>query len=440
MSRRPLALALVAVIAAAAAATSLARASNPTVPVTGLSMTSNVESTGLFCTGLGASGSPAGRVVFTNTADRRRTLDVRVDANGAPSRQRRIELASHATTTVTPTGSGHWYGVSAVINGAGVVADVVAASGTASVPCVNAGVTDWYASGLDTLVGSRAYVVLYNPSATAAVVNVSMYTRSGFLAPAPFQGVSIGARSVVALDLGTRAIDLANVGVHVRVLRSTVVATAVQESGAVTSFDPGTTRVATTAWFPRVTTVLGSVAQIRVSNPSEATATVTATVGLAPYRVAPTTITVPPFSTGLISITPNPAVPAHGYATVTVRSSVAVAPGLATGTTGGVALSAPNPPSDLYLVSDFTGRGFDAVTATNVGAAPLTVSLTDVGTTSVERTATIPAGSTMSLRSLVASFRGRTFVISAPRDDLIVSTTLPSRPVGGEVVAPLYGG
>ncbi len=440
MSPRPLTLALVVVVAATALATSLAKATNLRSPLTSLSTTSNVESTALYCAGLGASGSPTGRVDFLNTSAHVRTLGVRVDTNGALSKVREIKLGAHARTTMTPTGSGPWYGVIAVVDGGGVVADVVNQTGTASAPCVDAGYTDWYASGLSTTVGARAYVVLYNPTATAAVANVTLNTPSGFSAPASFQGVSISAHRVVALNLNAPAVNVANIGVHVRVVRGSVVPTAIQESGTVTSFDPGSPSPAVVSWFPRVTTTDGAVAELRVANPTASTATVTATIRLAPYHVAPETISVAPFSTGVITVTPNSAIPAHGYAVVRVQSNVAVVVGLVTGTTAGVGISAPNPPADVYLVSDFVGRGFDAVTATNTGTRPLSVAVTVLGSTSPARTLTIPASSTVSVRTLVSAFRGRTVLIQSTRADLIVTATLPTRPAGVQLFDPLYGG
>lgn len=442
MRRRPLIVVLAATIAATAAATSAVHTSNPTVPVTNIA-TGPVESTALYCTGLGASGGPAGHVVVLNTTNHARAVAVEIDTDTATTEVRHVVLAAHASTSLSPSPSGHWFGVSLVVNGRGVVADELNAAGTAQTPCLDAGTTDWYASGLNTAVGSRAYLVLYNPSATSSVVNVTAETASGFSAPAPYQGVAIAAHRVVSLDLGVRIVDQANVGVHVRVIRGQVVASAVQQSGTFTSFNSGSTALGRVAWFPRVTTVNGSLARILITNPSDATASVTATIGLAPYVVAPQSVTVAPFSTGSIVITPNSAVPAHGYATVRLHSTVPIAASLATGTVNGASLSVPATPSNLYLVSDFAGRGFDAMTATNVGTRPLSLTVTVLGPIATSRTVSVAAGATIDLRGrdgLPATLRGQTFLIAADRRDLIVATTLPTTPTGIVVVSALNGG
>ena len=442
MSRRPLVLALAVVIAATAAATSSLHASNPTESAASLS-TGPVESTALYCAGLGASGSPAGHVVVLNTADHARDVAVEVDTDTGARSMSHLRIAAHASASVATPAAGHWFGVSLVVNGRGVVADELNAAGTAQTPCLDAGTTNWFASGLDTKVGSKAYLVLYNPSSTAAVVNVTVETAAGFSAPAPYQGVAIAAHRVVALDLGVRVVDQANVGVHVRVIRGGVVTTAVQQSGTFTSFNAGSASLGRTWWFPRVTTVSGSFAQLYLTNPSDASASVTATIGLAPFTVAPQQVTVAPFSTGSILITPNSAVPAHGYATVRLRSSVPIAASLATGTLSGVSLSVPATPSNLYLVSDFSGHGFDALSATNVGARPLVVTVTVLGTIATSRVVTVAPGATVDLRGrdgLPTTLRGRSFLIAADRPDLIVATTLPTTPAGIVVVSALHGG
>ena len=81
-----------------------------------------------------------------------------------------------------------------------------------------------------------------------------------------------------------------------------------------------------------MTTAQSATAQIRIANPSDRPANVTVDVGLGEYKVPPQTTTINPYSTGAITITPNPAIPVDGYASLTLHSSVPVVTGLATGT------------------------------------------------------------------------------------------------------------
>jgi hypothetical protein len=339
------------------------------------------------------------------------------------------------------------YGVGVEISGGGVVAEEVANGGKAEVPCASAGTTRWFATGFDTLVGSSADLSLYNPTGTAAVMNVSVYTASGFSAPEAFQGVSVPAHAEIDLNLGQQIVNTSNIGVGVKVLRGALEIVGVQESSGTLSFDQGLYAKSQKAWFPNVTTAETATAAIRIANPNGATANVTINVRLGDYKVPPQTTTVAPYSTGLITITPNPAIAAAGYARLTLHSNVPVVTGLATGTDKWIALTSPQTPSDAYLVRNFSGLGFDAATVTNTSSRSVSVTVTsfdasDKGVTTVARGVTLPGGATEELSSLTSSFMGEpgdTYVISGAKPVLVLSLTLPSRPRGLYVVATLDG-
>ena len=145
-----------------------------------MSISINAESTALYCTGL--SSALPGRISFFNTASASRTLSVSVVSNLGTTWSGTVELAAHAGQIVQPrlvdapathrTKSGHVstvttsYGVAVQISGGGVVGDEI--QGNASVPCSSQGVTRWYATGFNTLVGSDTSLSLYNPTGTEA--------------------------------------------------------------------------------------------------------------------------------------------------------------------------------------------------------------------------------------------------------------------------------
>jgi len=176
---------------------------------------------------------------------------------------------------------------------------------------------------------------------------------------------------------------------------------------------------------------------------------VTLKVTLAPFHVPNQTLTVPPYGSAVASITPNPAIPAASYASVAMSSSQPVVAALATGTGNDVALSAPQSSEPEFLVGDFTGRGFDAVALTNTSSRSITVSI-----------ATLPGSRTgpmspVQLRlsantsaSLASEFpkdphlRGVVVIVAAPKPTLsvlMITGTLPTRPVGMTVVSALDG-
>jgi hypothetical protein len=362
-----------------------------------------------------------------------------------------IELAAHAAQSIEPSvvdkgTAGENYAVAVQISGGGVVGEEIAGTNRTEVPCSATGVTRWYATGFDTLVGSSAYLSIYNPTATAAVFNASIYTAAGFYAPASFQGVSVPAHTQIEINLDKQVVNTADVGVGVRVLRGSLDIVGVESSAGTVSFEQGVTGASSQAWFPNVTTVQSATAQIRVANPGDLPAEVTVNVALNPYHVSPQTLSVSPFSTGVLVITPNPAIPASGYANLTVRSNVPVVTALATGAGKSISLSSAQLPSDAFLVRDFTGLGFDAATLTNTSSRTITLKTSSFNTATPNVATTssgmkLAAGATERLSTLFPSIATThdALLITASRPTLVVSMTLPSRPKGVNVLTPLDG-
>jgi hypothetical protein len=289
-------------------------------------------------------------------------------------------------------------------------------------------------------------VSVYNPTGTPAVMNVSVYTAAGFSAPEAFQGLSVPAHAEIDVNLAQEIVNTSNIAVGVKVLRGALEIVGVQDSNGTFSFVQGLHTKSKAAWFPNVTTVQAATAQISVANPTDRPATVTADVGLGTYKVPPQSTTINPYSTGTITITPNSAIPADGYANLAVHSNVPVITGLATGTGTSVALTSPQTPSGAYLVRNFSGLGFDAATVTNTSTHSVQVTITsyDSSKTNVSTMTgvKIAGGATESLATLVPSFMKQpddTYVIATTKPVLVLSLTVPSRPRGLYVVSTLDG-
>jgi hypothetical protein len=457
LRRIPLLVVLAVLLAVTGVATTLHHPTNPSTLPNGLSVSVNAESTALYCTGL-SSGS-AGRVSFFNTANAARSLNVSVVSDLGRTWTGTIELAAHAGEVVQPkevdapvthrSKSGHVttvavnYGVAVQISGGGVVGDEI--QGNTSVPCVSEGVTRWYAAGFNTLVGSDAYLSLYNPTDTEAVLNVSVVSATGFSAPENLQGVSVPAHAQEEIDLGRNVVNMTNVAVEVKVLRGSLAIVGEEDSAGTLSLNQGVQAPQTHAWFPAVTTANGATAEIRLSNSNNTIARVSLDVSLGNYKIAPQTTTLGPFTTGVITITPNSAIPVAGYASVSLHSNVPVVAGLATGTGTWIALSSPQTPSSSDVVRDFTGLGFDAASVTNTSSHSLTVHVTTYaakGQVVVTKGIKVAGGATTTLSSLISVPLTRpagTYLVTSSRPSTIVTLTLPSHPSGLYVVAPLDG-
>jgi hypothetical protein len=451
LRRVPLFLVVLVLLVATGVVTSLRHPTNPSDLPSGLTVSLDAESTALYCTGISSASGAPGRVTFFNTSSASRSLSVSVVSDKGNTYHDSIELAAHAAQSIEPSvvdkgAAGDNFAVAVQISGGGVVGEEIAGTNRTEVPCSASGVTRWYATGFNTLVGSSANLSVYNPTATAAVLNASIYTAAGFYAPASFQGISVPAHTQTEVNLGKQVVNTTNVGVGVKVLRGSLEIVGVESSAGTVSFEQGVTDASSNAWFPNVTTAQSATAQIRVANPSDLPAKVTVNVALSPYHVSPQTLRVSPFSTGVIIITPNPAIPAAGYANLTVRSNVPVVTTLATGSGVSIALSSPQRPSDAFLVRDFTGLGFDAATLTNTSSRTITLRTSSfnaakpdliTGTGGVK----LAAGATERLSTLIPSIATThdAILITASRPTLVVSMTLLSRPRGVNVLTPLDG-
>ena len=406
------------------------------------------QSSALYCTGLtNARNGLRGEVVYINTTDQVRHVVVHAVATGATSAvATAFTLPAYGRQPVTPTNLvvGATYALSAQIDGGGVVADQVVTASGASAPCTSAGLTNWYGSGFDSTVGSSAVLSIYNPTATAAVFNVTTFSKTGFLSPAALQGVSVGAHAELTLNLGDEVVATQNFGAQVSVLRGSLVVVEDQIERHGASINPGSTQVATSGVFPLVSTADKVLAQLRVANPGPAQATVTFEVKLKGFTIAPQTTVVAPYHSTVVTITPNTAIPAAGEALVRMSSTQAVDVTLGTGVVQGLHLSPLASALQRPVLADVTGRGFAQATLTNVGRATsiATWSLIRQGRVVSTGSTQVTAGASVSLGQLLGGrdhLRGATLVISGTSATWSVSATLETSPAG-QILAPALNG
>jgi hypothetical protein len=451
LRRVPLLVVLAIALIVVGTLSSTAKSVDPSQLPAALALNGNAESTALYCTGFSSDRlGESGRVIFLNTTDRPHLVTIEDASNAGDNYSREVNLGAYRQYGFDPSAGlhGEYFGVSALVSGGGVVGVQVTRDRTSEAPCISTGLTNWFAAGFDTTVGSSAILSVYNPTATPAVFNVSTFSSSGYVAPAKFQGYAVDAHSQAEINLGTEIVDTRDVGVHVRVLRGSLDIVGLQRSGPTVSYNTGVTEAATSALFPLVTTANNATAQIRFSNPGPTPAHVTLAVTLAPYRVPNQTLTVAPYASAVASITPNPAIPAATYASVAMSSSQPVIAALATGIGNDVALSTPGSPEPEFLVGDFTGRGVDEATFTNTSSRSIEVNISTLprasatGAKSTYGQFRLDANTTDTLSDVLSSLsnlRGVQMIVTASRPTLVVTLTLPTRPRGMTVVAPLDG-
>jgi hypothetical protein len=313
----------------------------------------------------------------------------------------------------------------------------------AEAACVNHGVRSWVAAGFDTVVHDRATLVLYNPTATAAVVNLSTYSGVGFDAPAPFQGITVGAGQVSTINLGGQIVNARNVGVVLNVLRGSLVVVADQVEGSVTSFDTGALAPAARGQFVLVPTNEGAVAQIRLANPTDEPVTVNCNVHLGQYQIPVQSLTVPAYGNAEQIITPNTAIPAGGEASVSMQAAAPVIATLASGSADGVLLSPLPAPSVTSTLIDAQGTGFAQAVVVNHSQRAQNVQVTAqwLGSTEhLSESVTLPARSIQALDGLVSGLVTTTDImvsVNDPAGEVTLSATLPTKPAGQVLAAVL---
>ena len=451
--RVPFLLVLALALIVVGVVSSMAKSVDPSQLPSALALNGQAESTALYCTGFSSAKlGESGRVIFLNTTDHSHVVTIKDVSDAGDATSKEVTLGAYQQFGFNPSVGlhGDYFGVGAQVSGGGVVGVEVTKDDSSEAPCISTGVTDWFGAGFDTTVGSNAILSVYNPTATPAVFNVSTFSSSGYVAPAKFQGYAVGAHSQAEIHLGSEIVNMSDVGVHVLVLRGALDIVGLEQSGPTVSFNTGVARPTTSAIFPLVTTANNAAAQIRLSNPGPTPANVTLEVTLPPFHVPNQTVTVAPYGSAIATITPNPAIPAASYASVSMHSSAPVIAALATGTGKDVALSAPPSSEPEYLVGDFTGRGFNAATLTNTSSRPITITITTLpghrGSTSATQSAStqvlLGANTSEALHSAVpglANLRGVALIVEASRPSLVVSLTLPTSPVGMTVVPALDG-
>ena len=439
---RPLLVVLAAIVVFAGVVASTTSHLNPSTLPSGLSLTANADSTALYCTGLGDHQSGLeGRVVLANTTSASHVVLISVVSNTGRTWNTEHDIAANTTWSFDPstTEPGQDYGVAVLVSGGGVVGQEVTAAKNSGVPCVSSGTNQWYGAGFNTLVGSYSAVSIYNPTATAAVLNVSTFSSLGFAAPARFQGIAVGPHQQTEVDLGAQLVNTTNIAVRVHVLRGSLAIVGVQQSGAVASFSQGLAAASTTATYPSVTTVARATSEIRVANPGPFTAHVTFAVRLGSFKIPEQYLTIPAYTSAIQTINPNTAIPAAGLASITMTSNVPVVSSLATGSNGDVALSSPVTPASQFLVGDFTGNGFASATLANTSHSQLSVTVTDTKS-GASSSASIPGDASVDLATIVhESLRARFILVTATSSALVATMTLPSSPSGIAVVPGLDG-
>ena len=292
---------------------------------------SYVESNTLLCPALDAGSSPLNGVVTmwnSSSSDRHVTGIV---SNGLDDVTAEWDIPAGTSLSINPA----TYlpktnlTVRATINGGGVVGLVRTTTGpTSSVPCRSVGTTSWNVAGLSSKDGAVSRIVVMNPSATPAVINVSMWSSTGYSLPAPYQGLVVPPVGQVTLNLSNVVVEATDISADITVLRGRIVATALQLEGSNGSLVRGADAPATTQWYPAVPTDTLENVSLAVMNPSSVATDIRVAVDIPGFDIAPLRFTVPG-GASRVAVVPNSRIPSSGLASLKVTSRTPIVTALA---------------------------------------------------------------------------------------------------------------
>jgi Family of unknown function (DUF5719) len=400
------------------------------------------NATVLYCTGLSsAKHHEVGLVTFQNTSGEKRSVSISVSSPDAKIATTKLTLGAYRSKSFDPgsISSGSYFGVSAQFNGTGVIAQESLMNGQYVSPCISSGSREWYGAGFDTKVGSLGALSIYNPTGTPAVLNIVSFTPTGYVAPAPFQGLSIPGHAESLIDLGAQIVDRADIAVRVTVLRGSLVIAGVQESGSNQSVMTQSSEPQKLVTYPAVSTAASAISVIRLANSHNRDVTAHVKVDDGAYGLVKFDVPVPAYSTVQASISPNTAIAAGGIASVTITAKRPISTSLVTGTTKGLNWIASTPASSTVVVTDPLKLGYGNLVLANTSNKTIHVTETQLNAGALQTTYTIKAHGTVSFATgtrLTAPNISTEFVATGPY--LVATMVRASTPVGIYPIVSLH--
>jgi hypothetical protein len=273
-------------------------------------------------------------------------------------------------------------------SGSGFVGSVRYRDQANALPCHTQGVTSWYTAGMDTVGTDLARLVVTNPTATPAVINVATWSSLGYDAPAEVQGLVINPTSVVIVDLTPLVVQASELAVKVTTLRGVVDVQGLGGTKGSPIVFPGSTQPTSSAWFPAVSTSGADTAVAHLANETNAPIDVTISTSGLGQPVSDFTLTVPAQTTTPVTLVPSSRMPSAGDAVMHVVSTQPVSVTM-TGTRGGAPFALiPSQGAPEVLAQNVNGATWRVVNPTRT---KLVVTLRAVAPAHRTRTITVAA-------------------------------------------------
>ena len=278
-----------------------------------------------YCAGASdvRSGVASGRLLLVNSGRRALRARVRVVSGGRAARVVGVTVGPRGSATVPETvpGGAAWVGAVVTFDGgaASVEQETSGPLGATAEPCVTAVSSSWYFATGQTLVNATSTLLLLDPGAAPAIVDLSFTTELGREVPGAFQGLVVPAGGMLAVPLRGRLRRRSSIATTVTTTSGAVVAwktdvVSKPAKGAVilgtkaalapladpaspfvgVTEVPGVPAPSTRWWWPDGATARGTAEQYEVYNPGSRTARVALSVALDEGSAEPFVLTVGP--------------------------------------------------------------------------------------------------------------------------------------------------
>jgi hypothetical protein len=191
-------------------------------------------STAYYCAGSPSTGEGvSGEVVIANPDEGPLTGTISLLFTGQPAVVEPFTVGPRNSTSIPLSGriDTPYVGAMVEIAGTGGIVEqrVITPAGTSLSPCANEASNSWYFADGSTMDGVDYTLVMSNPFADTAVVDIEFITDQGRRNPDQFQGLVIPAQSVVAIDVDAAgAKDEPQLSIDIQSRRGRIVAAKAQ--------------------------------------------------------------------------------------------------------------------------------------------------------------------------------------------------------------------
>ncbi|MDA8061510.1 MAG: DUF5719 family protein [Actinomycetota bacterium] len=360
-------------------------ASPPGVAASAVSVVAPADavSSAWYCAGATdvRSGAASGRLLLVDSGGRAVRAAVRIVSDAGRSRSLAVVVAARSSATLPETvpGGAAWVGAEVTFDGgsASVEQETSGPLGATLQPCATAVSPSWYFASGETLVNATTTIILLDPGAAPAIVDLSFTTDEGREVPSELQGLVVPAGGMVVVPLRSRLRRRSYIATTVSTSSGSVVAWEVEAvarpaKGAVilgtkaalapladpaSPFEgvvevPGAPGASTRWWWPDGGTARGTSEVYRIYDPGARTARVSLSVALDEGSAEPFLLTVGPGQVATLPTSASARIPAgvpygaflhslNGVPVVAERTLVASYPSSERGSVGVVGATLP---------------------------------------------------------------------------------------------------